>query len=60
MGKGRYTWYGTPACDFFLNNNFFGPVPDFSDGIQLFTLSLSLSLLGEQVMEQLISQNFSP
>ena len=47
---------------FFLNNNFFGPVPDFSDGIQLFTLSLSLSLslLGEQVMEQLISQNFSP
>ena len=29
---------------FFLNNNFFGPVPDFSDGIQLFTLSLSLSL----------------
>ena len=45
---------------FFLNNNFFGHVPDFSDGIQLFTLSLSLSLLGEQVMEQLISQNFSP
>ena len=44
MGKGRYTWYGTPACDFFLNNNFFGPVPDFSDGIQLFTLPLSLSL----------------
>ena len=45
MGAGRYTWYGTPAFDFFLNNNFFGTVPDFSDGIQLFTLSLSLLLV---------------
>ena len=63
MGAGRYTWYGTPAFDFFLIIIFLALCQTFlmvfSCSLSL-SLSLSLSPLGEQVMEQLISQNFSP
>ena len=60
MGKGRYTWYGTPACDFFFKIIIFLALCQTFLMVFSCSLSLSLSLLGEQVMEQLISQNFSP
>ena len=41
MGAGRYTWYGTPAFDFFLIIIFLALCQTF---LMVFSCSLSLSL----------------